>query len=68
MFEVVESFLKAAFKAAGITLPTPFMRMSYDQAIRQYGIDKPDMRLPAMTESGSVFTDEMKPTLHIDVD
>ena len=24
--------------------------MTYDQAIRQYGIDKPDMRLPAMTD------------------
>src|SRR5213075_1789100 len=43
VYEVVESFLKAAFKAAGIALPTPFVRMSYDQAIRQYGIDKPDM-------------------------
>src|SRR5580765_3504417 len=50
VFEVVESFLKAAFKAAGIALPAPFVRMTYDQAIRQYGIDKPDMRLPAMTD------------------
>src|SRR3954465_8700215 len=41
VYEVVESFLKAAFKAAGLALPTPFVRMSYDQAIRQYGIDKP---------------------------
>src|SRR4249920_153709 len=58
VYEVVESFLKAAFKAAGIDLPTPFVRMSYDQAIRQYGIDKPDMRQPAMTDIRPAFTDE----------
>jgi aspartyl-tRNA synthetase len=58
VYEVVESFLKVAFKAAGIVLPAPFVRMSYDQAIRQYGIDKPDMRLPAMTDVRGAFTQE----------
>jgi aspartyl-tRNA synthetase len=66
VYEVVESFLKAAFKAAGITLPTPFVHMSYDHAIRQYGIDKPDMRLPAMTDIRPAFTDEDLADLRID--
>src|SRR3982074_8212 len=66
VFEVVESFLKAAFKAAGLALPTPFVRMSYDRAIREYGIDKPDMRLPAMTDIRSAFTDEDLADLRID--
>jgi aspartyl-tRNA synthetase len=66
VYEVVESFLKAAFKAAGLELPTPFVRMSYDQAIRQYGIDKPDMRLPAMTDIRPAFTDEDLADLRID--
>jgi aspartyl-tRNA synthetase len=66
VFEVVEGFLKAAFKAAGIALPAPFTRMSYDQAIRQYGIDKPDMRLPAMTDIRPAFTDEDLADLRID--
>src|SRR6185503_11430374 len=66
VYEVVESFLKAAFKAAGIDLPTPFVRMSYDQAIRQYGIDKPDMRLPAMTDIRPAFTYEDLADLRID--
>jgi aspartyl-tRNA synthetase len=66
VFEVVESFLKAAFKAAGIDLPTPFVRMTYDQAIRQYGIDKPDMRLPAMTDIRAAFSDEDLAELRID--
>ncbi len=58
VFEVVEGFLRAAFKAAGHELKTPFPRMTYDEAIRQYGIDKPDLRLPAMTDVREAFTEE----------
>ena len=46
VWEVVEGFLTAAFKAAGHEIKTPFPRMSYDEAMRLYGSDKPDMRLP----------------------
>jgi aspartyl-tRNA synthetase len=66
VFEVVEAFLQAAFKAAGIKLPAPFVRMTYDQAIRQYGIDKPDMRLPAMTDIRPAFNDEDLAELRVD--
>jgi aspartyl-tRNA synthetase len=66
IFEVVEAFLKAAFKAAGIDLPAPFVRMTYDQAIKQYGIDKPDMRLPAMADIRPAFSDEDLAELRID--
>src|SRR5260221_6963091 len=66
VYEVVESFLKAAFKAAGIDLPTPFVRMTYDHAIRQYGIDKPDMRLPAMIDIRPAFSDEDLAELRVD--
>jgi len=55
VWEVVEGFLTAAFKAAGHDIKTPFLRMTYDQAVRLYGIDKPDMRLPAMTDVREVF-------------
>jgi aspartyl-tRNA synthetase len=47
VFKVVEGFLKAAFEVAGEKINTPFPRMTYDEAIRLYGIDKPDLRLPA---------------------
>ena len=56
VWEVVEGFLTAAFKAAGHDIKTPFPRMSYDEAIRLYGSDKPDMRLPAMTDVREAFT------------
>ena len=55
VWEVVEGFLTAAFRAAGHDIKTPFLRMTYDQAIRLYGSDKPDMRLPAMNDVREVF-------------
>jgi aspartyl-tRNA synthetase len=55
VYEVVEGFLAAAFKVAEIEIKTPFPRMTYDQAIRLYGSDKPDMRLPAMTDVRPAF-------------
>jgi aspartyl-tRNA synthetase len=55
---VVEGFLTAAFRAAGSDIKTPFPRMDYDEAIRLYGIDKPDLRLPAFTDVRDCFVPE----------
>ena len=55
VWEVVEGFLTAAFKAAGHEIKTPFPRMDFDDAIRQYGIDKPDLRVPAFTDAADCF-------------
>src|SRR6202161_487459 len=55
VWEVVEGFLTAAFKAAGQEIKTPFPRMTYDEAMRLYGSDKPDMRLPEMTDVREAF-------------
>ncbi len=65
MWEVVEGFLTAAFKAAGHEIKTPFPRMTYDEAIRLYGSDKPDMRLPAMTDVREAFAAENLATLGV---
>ena len=58
VWEVVEGFLTAAFRAAAYQIKTPFPRMDYDEAIRLYGIDKPDLRLPSFTEVRDCFTPE----------
>ena len=58
VWEVVEGFLKAAFHAARVEIETSFPRMDYDEAIRLYGIDKPDLRLPAFTDVRDCFSAE----------
>ncbi len=66
VFGVVEKFCAAAFAAAGVTLPTPFPRITYDDSMRQYGSDKPDLRLPGLTDVRSAFPDAALATLQID--
>ena len=66
VFAAVEQFLAAAFGAAGVTLPTPFPRITYDDSMRRFGSDKPDLRLPGLTDVRAAFTDEALATLQID--
>jgi aspartyl-tRNA synthetase len=66
VFAVVEDFCRAAWAAAGIALPAPFPRITYDDAMRQYGTDKPDLRLPGLTDVRAAFNDEAISTLQID--
>ncbi len=66
VFAVVEKFLAAAFAAAGVTLPTPFPRISYDESMRRFGSDKPDPRLPGLADVRSAFSDAALATLQTD--
>ena len=66
VFAVVEQFLSAAFKAAGVHLDVPFRKITYDDSMRQYGTDKPDLRLPGLTDVRPAFSDDALATLQID--
>jgi aspartyl-tRNA synthetase len=68
VFRVTEGFLTAAFAQVDppIRLTTPFVRMTYDEAIKNYGIDKPDMRLPAMVSLTDELTPELREQLKIE--
>lgn len=44
VYEVMEGLTKAVFAAAGIEVQTPFPRLSYADAMRRFGIDRPDLR------------------------
>ena len=66
IFRIVEGFLTAAFATAGVTISSPFVQMTYDQAIRRYGIDKPDMRLPAIVDLSGELMPELRATLKIE--
>ncbi len=46
IFNVIEPLMRASWKVAGFDVALPFPRITYAQAMRSYGIDKPDMRIP----------------------
>ena len=55
---LMERLARSMFKeAAGIDLPDPFPVMRYDEAMRDYGVDKPDLRVPLKLAE---LTDVMK--------
>ena len=47
IMELMEALVRALFKEVlGVDLPAPFLRLSYAEALRRYGSDKPDLRNP----------------------
>jgi aspartyl-tRNA synthetase len=46
IMELMEELIRSIFKSVlGDELPTPFPRMTYAEAMRRYGSDKPDLRI-----------------------
>jgi len=62
IFELIETMMKNLFhEVLGMNLETPFPRMSYDEAINQYGCDKPDLRIPGTIDDLSqLFEDKIE--------
>jgi aspartyl-tRNA synthetase len=44
VYALVEGLFARVFRRAGVELPTPFPRLTYAEALRRYGSDKPDLR------------------------
>ena len=48
IFETIEPLIEKVCETAGFTVKSPFPRISYAEAMRSYGSDKPDCRVPPM--------------------
>jgi aspartyl-tRNA synthetase len=48
VFETIEPLIERVCEVAGFTVKAPFPRLTYAEAMRSYGIDKPDRRVPPM--------------------
>ena len=48
IFEVIEPLMVRVCQVAGFEVKPPFHRMTYAEAMRSYGSDKPDRRFPPM--------------------
>lgn len=55
IFEIIEPLMKKVCEVAGFDVQIPFPRLSYVEAMRSYGSDKPDRRLPPMYPVDELF-------------
>ena len=55
IFDMIEPMIARIVKeSGGGDIPTPFRRITYAQAMENYGIDKPDTRIPPMHPVGDL--------------
>ena len=58
IFELVEKLLVRMFDIGGISLPTPFPRMTWQEAVETTGTDRPDLRFGLrFIEATDIFAD-----------
>jgi aspartyl-tRNA synthetase len=56
IYETIEPLIGAVCKVAGYGVPATFPRLTYAEAMRSYGIDKPDLRIPPFHCVEDLFT------------
>jgi aspartyl-tRNA synthetase len=48
IYKLIEGLFARVFRLIGVELPLPFPRFTYDHVMRDYGSDKPDLRIQGM--------------------
>lgn len=57
IFELIEELLVRMFKIGGITLPRPFPRITWQEAVETTGTDRPDLRFGLrFVETSDIFS------------
>jgi len=57
IYEIIEPMVHRACEAAAVHVHYPFPRLTYAEAMRSYGSDKPDLRIPPMHPVGDIIPD-----------
>lgn len=59
IMDLMEALIRGLFKEVlGVSLPNPFPRLSFAEAMRRYGSDKPDLRVPLeLVDVGDLLKD-----------
>ena len=58
IYETIERMVQQICKVAGVNVELPLPRMTHGEAMRSYGIDKPDLRLPPFHCVEHLFPDD----------
>ena len=66
IFGVIEQVMASACAVTGLKVKPPFPRMEYREAVRRYGIDKPDLRFGMELQDVSPFFAAAREALHIE--
>jgi len=66
VFEVIEPLMQCVCTVAGVSVKIPFQRLRYEEAMRQYGSDKPDLRLPPLHMANDLFAEADRQALGLE--
>ena len=48
VYTLIEGLFASVFKLINVDLPTPFPRFSFEEVMRRFGSDKPDLRIKGL--------------------